>query len=183
MKRNVYAVLAMLAILFASLPVIERASASIPRVGGTWNVRGEGVWGDIAVTDDGTSTITSYIDTDGYEVIIEYFYSGVIRDGAGNVLLRDQFRLDRVDLGGGIKVKNREAVIGDFRITIISETRIDAHRTGRVEGRPVDADYVLTREIPPAPGSEGGSGGCSTGNLSWPSALLLLPLLMFNKKK
>ena len=183
MRRNVYAVLALLVTICASIFVVEPASAAVPRIGGTWTVRGEGTWGDIAVTDEGTSTITSYIDTDGYEVITEYSYSGVIRDGAENVLLRDQFILDRADLGGGIKVRNREAVIGDFRITIISETRIDAHRTGRVEGQQVDADYALTREVAPTPETAGGSGGCSAGVLSWSSVLLLLPVVMLGKKK
>jgi len=161
----------------------DHASASIPRIGGTWTIRGEGTWGDIAVTDDGVSIITTYIDTDGYEVIIEYSYSGVIRDGAGNVLLRDSYTLNRQDLGGGIKVTSREAVIADYRITIISETRINARRTGRVEGRPVDADYVLTRDTPPDPGAGSSGGGCSVGHLPLSSIVLLLPLMMLLGKR
>lgn len=167
------------------------ADDPIPSVKGTWEVHGEGTWGDIFVRDDGVATIDTYVDVDGFEVIILYSYTGVIRDGAGNVLMQDSYTLDRWNLdGGGIKVDSREASITagpDVRydITIISDTQIDAHRTGRAYDRRVDADYTLTKQNPPAPDAGGGSGGgCNISAFSTlPSSLLLLFPLFFILKK
>ncbi|NCC58813.1 MAG: hypothetical protein EOM17_14490, partial [Synergistales bacterium] len=66
MKGRLYSVVFFVALTLALVLVNgDHASASIPRIGGTWTIRGEGTWGDIAVTDDGVSIITTYIDTDG----------------------------------------------------------------------------------------------------------------------
>lgn len=187
-KRFLVSFLVILLVVFVS---VAFADDPIPSVKGVWNVHGEGTWGDIFVRDDGVATIDTYVDVDGYEVIVEYSYAGTIRDGAGNVLMQDSYTLDRWNLdGGGIKVDSREATITAgpdvrFDITIISDTQIDAHRTGRAYDKPVVADYTLVQSAP-APGAGGGSGGgCNVSALSTlPSSLLLLfPLFSVLRKK
>ena len=156
----------------------------IPSLGGSWNVRGEGTWGDLYVYDSGTITIGSYVDTDGYEVVTDFAYSGAIRDGAGNVLLNDNYSLTRADLNGGLKVTSKTfwiRIFGSgqdsrFDFTLFDDENASARRSGRVLGKSVNANYVFGRAASSASGS--GGGGCTVG--ASPFVILLAAPLLFS---
>lgn len=158
------------------------AGNGIPNVQGAWSVNGEGTWGDIRVFDRGTQTITSYIDSDGYEVITQYSYAGTITDASGAVLLNDNYTLTRENLGGGIKITSRNIILTSstirYNITIQDDNLMTAKRTGTTSGRVVDADYTFNRT---SSGGGSGGGGCAVSTLSPMFLLLLAPLLLKRK--
>jgi len=147
------------------------SQSTIPLIHGTWNLSGSGYWGSTPVSDNGTVTLVSYINSAGYEVITKFFYEGVIRDGSGTLITRDSYTLD-VELGPGIVVDSINNIIiglddNQYNITLQSEVLASAHRTGYMDGRWVEGDYTLTRSSPPAiepPSSIPSIGG--TWNLS-----------------
>ena len=155
--RKYFSIFLALILIFCGMLCGSEAFASpgaIPLIHGTWNLSGSGYWGSTPVTDSGTVTLVSYINNAGYEVITKFFYEGIIRDGNGNLLLRDSYTLD-VELGAGIVVDSMTDIIigldsNQYNISLQSGVLASAHRTGVIEGRWVSADYTFTRNSVPA---------------------------------
>lgn len=142
--------------LFSCCGAIEARSVSdvsIPHIAGTWDLSGTGTLDGNIVTDQGTCTLVSYIDSSGYEVITVFFYEGEIRDHTGQLLIKDAYSYFLPAPGLTVDTNTKRIVIPgnkDFSVEIETGKRIVANGEITVQNRTVyDAEYIFTRNSVP----------------------------------
>lgn len=150
----------------------------IPRIGGNWNLNGTGSVAGERGTLRGSAVATSYIDSDGYEVVTKLVRQADIFDSSGRYV--DSFRAVYAE---PFKITSNSFTInnddGDTsEVFIESSTRITEKIKGYSQGYYVEMNLVYTRGE-----SESSGGGCSAGRSSPFALLLVLPLAFLAFKK
>ncbi len=177
MKRFL-TVLFVLGFLFISAAGILEAD-SIPRIGGNWNLNGTAYVAGERGTLRGSAVATSYIDSDGYEVVTKLVRQADVFDSSGRY-----FESFRVVFAEAFKIASNSFTIinneGDTSEVIIeSSTRITEKIKGYSQGYYVEMNLVYTR----GESESSGSGGCTAGVSSPFALLLVLPLAFLAFKK
>lgn len=149
---------------------------TIPRVGGNWKSAGSGTIYETFFTAQGTSSMSTYIDDDGFEVITNFY------DEAKNFDVNGVY-LDTLseDVPMYYKITSAHFYIPNGSATdeywIESRSKVVRKTTGNFEGKPVNFRWDYTRVE-----SNDSSGGCS-GMVGSPFGLLLVLPLLFARRR
>ena len=155
MKRSLCLLVLTLLILAAAAG--SGTAAGIPRIGGTWNLEGTANFGKGFLTDKGTCSLISHIDSNGYEVVTKAFYEGSYWSASDKIYEKTAFSFD---LKPEVRIDSKIVTFkapngGDFTLFIEQETKcsVEGKITFYEEGVSTEADveYTLTRNAAPVP--------------------------------
>lgn len=152
---------------------------SIPKIGGNWNFKGVGKVNYEEFGLRGTASITTYVDSDGYEVITRIEQRGEVFDDFGRIVAPINNVFTQV-----FKITSKSFTVpitgGTAKFDIESSTRIievDKYSLGSYNAERI---LIWTRGESE---SSGGGGGCQAGASSPFALLLVLPLAFLAFKK